>query len=186
MAKKRTPRFGLGQFPIQTIRNALSNATSNTPVYDPVDLDLQYEANEVARLIKLKMWLNPLGIDNPPADGYTEIRAALLDDPNAVINLDTSTEFETRPEILAYEQEIWGCEQGAATTIDQLRKIGSRFELDFPNGGILVGRNLQYTLVVVESASMFPLTWELRAELWVKKERVPDATFKQLMYGVRF
>lgn len=186
MAKKRSSRIGLGQFPIQTLRNSVSAAASNTPVYEPVDLDLQYENNEAARLLKLKMWVSPVGIDTPPADGYVKIRAALLDDPNAVINLDTSTEFDSRPEILAYEQETWGCEQGAATTIDQLLKISSKFELDFPNGGVLVGRNLQYTLVVVELNSQFPLTWELRTELWLKKERVSDATFKQIMYGVRF
>lgn len=186
MTKKRASRFGLGQFPIQTARNFLANAASNTPVYDPLDLDLQYENNEAARLMKLKMWVHPLSIDAPPTDGETEVRFALLDDPNAVINLDTDSEFSTRPEILAYGQEVWGAEQGAATQIDALLKLQSEFELDFPNGGVLVGRNLQYTLVVVESASMFPLTWQLRTELWYKKERVSDAMFKQIMYGVRF
>ena len=182
MAVKRKYGVGMQKFPVVTLRNSVSTAADGTPVYDPVDFDLQYENNEVARLYKLKMWLsNSNAIDDPPSDGVTRVRAALLDDPNAVIDIATATEFDSRPEIVAYHEVVWSCQSDAAPATKVLLDTSARMELDFPDGGMLLGRNAQFTVVVDETASMFGLAWELRTELWFKKERVSDAMFKQIM-----
>jgi len=186
MAKRRAS-VGMQKFPIVTLRNSVSTAADGTPVYDPIDFDLQYENNEAVRLYKLRWWIaNSAAIDDPPADGVTRVRAALLDDPNAVIDIATASEFDTRPEVVAYHEAIWSCQADAAPATKVFVETSKYDEIDFPDGGILLGRNAQYTLVVDETASMFGLEWELRAELWFRKERVSDAMFKQLMYGVRF
>ena len=186
MATKKKA-IGLQRFPVQILRNSVATVTDGTPVYDPINFDLQYEANEAARLYKLKMWLsNTAALDDPPTDGVTRVRAALLDDPNAVIDIATATEFDSRPEIVAYHEVVWSHQVDAAPAGKIVEDTCARMELEFPDGGMLVGRNMQYTVVVDETGSLTATTWELRAELWFKKERVSDAMFKQLMYGVRF
>ena len=173
-------------FPMVMKRNVLVTATDNTAVYDAVDFDLQYEANEAARLFKLRMWIkNNSPTDDPPGDTtILIIRVALLDDPNATIDLASTSAFESRPEIVVYHQLMWTCEVAAVPALNTLLKTGEYVDIDFPNGGLLVGRNMQYVAQVNENASMFPLDWQLNAELWYRKERVSDAMFKQLMYTV--
>lgn len=188
MAKKKSRfRFGMQKFPVQVFRNSLSTVADGTPVYDPVDFDLQYEANEVMRILKLEMWIsNSNAIEDPPSDGVTRVRAALLDDPQAVIDIATATEFDSRPEIVDYSEAIWSVQVDAAPTNKVLLNTSLYKNTEFPDEGILVGRNMQYTIVVDETASMFGLAWELRTQLWCRRERVSDAMFKQIMYGVRF
>ncbi len=186
MAKKRSS-FGMQSFPVQCFRNSVSTAASGTPVYDPVDFDLQYEANEVMRLLCLEMWLsNSDAIDDPPTDGVTRVRGALLDDPNATISIQTASEFDSRPEIVDYTEAVWAHQVDAAPTDKIFQQMSHYKQLVFPGGGLLVGRNMQYTAVVVETASGVGLSWELRTQLWCRRERVSDAMFKQIMYGVRF
>lgn len=183
MAKKRSrPTF---DYPIEAIRTTVSTAADGTPVYAAIafDLNARYVENEVVRLLRHEMWLsNSAAIDDPPSDGVTRVRTALLDDPNAVIDIATASEFTGRPEIIDYMEAVWSAQIDAAPVNKVLNATSTYKSIDFPGGGILVGRDMQLTSVVDETASMFGLAWETRSVLWFKRERVSDAKFKQILY----
>lgn len=186
MRKKRRGSTG-GPFPVQVFRNTFNAVTTGTPVYDPIDLDLQFEDNEVFRILKWHCIIaNSLAIDDPPSDGVTHVRGALLDDPNSVVNIATAASYDTDPSIVAYTQVIWSCSASAAPATLLLLNTSHEYTREFSNemDGLLVGRNMQLTCVFDETASVFGASWEMRSELIGRKERVSDAMFKQIMYSV--
>lgn len=184
MAKRRGQKLDL---PVQVFRNSVTTAADGVPVYDPVEFDLQFEANEVMRLLRLEMWIaNVDAMDDPPEDGMVRVRAALLDDPQAEMDIATAGEFDTRPEIVDYHEVVIASQVDAAPANKVVLPTSFYKRTEFPDGGLLVGRNMRYTLVMDETASIFGLGWELRTQLWAKRERVPDSTFRKILYSIRY
>lgn len=172
-------------FPVVPLRTALDTAADDTPVYEEVELNLQFENNEVFDIMKVETWLSMTTVPANPANGGLDGHVGLLDNPSSIANLDTDVTFETIPELFYYAKMSWTFFEDAAPASHQHFKHDV-YHVNVYTEPFTVARNVRWTLTVNPSADFFGYAMSLRGIIWGRRRKASDAEFKDIIYRERF
>lgn len=174
-------------YPVVPIKNVLATAANSTPVYEEVELNLQFEVNEVFDIMKIESWILPAAYDGAIASGTADCHMALLDSTLSTENVDTDATFEAMDDLIFYAEETYIHTQGAAAALIMHPWMAASRHLEFYTEPFTVARNVLWTIVLNQSTAFF--TGNIitgRVIIWGRRRRASDSEFKDIIYRERF
>lgn len=174
---------------------AETSLTSANNDGETVDLDLQFEDNEV-----MDIWQIDLFLELEPEDGVFTLdvvrcAVALFEDPDKADTTDiqgtlaartaAQNTIENDSSLVKYFQHTFICREGATVT-DAFGHITERMQFQFPQP-YTVARNLKWILqanAILTASDLDAIN--LYAEIWGRRRNASDAEFKNIIYRQRF
>lgn len=167
------------------IRSFLDAVTQGTEVADVIDLDLQFEDNEVFDLFSMKV--DMIMFQDTAADAVSELQygIGLFDDPNkeTLTNIFDTTVFETDASLIHHETGIAAVNFTTAAGFVISRLTDSRV-WHFPQPWT-VARNMKLIAAILGTQADL-LNMNFYTTLWGRRRNAPDAEFKNIIYRQRF
>jgi len=194
---------GKNVFPMVPMRNFLSiplttetSLTSANNDGEVVDLDLQFEDNEVMDLWQIDLYLELEPEDNVFTLDLVRLAVALFEDPDKADNTDiqptdgsqtgaAANTIENDSSLVKYFQHAWSIREGATIT-DVQGHLTERMQFVFPQP-YTVARNVKWIMQAnaILTASDFDAI-NCYAELWGRRRNAAQDEFINIVYRQRF
>jgi len=182
-------------FPMVPIRNFLQIPIADADVAktaanndgEVVDLDLQFEDNEVMDLWYLDFHLSLQDDDGNYALDRFDLAVGLFEDPDKADTTDLSVEntIENDSSLIYLYQDNKTVRQGATIT-DCLYRFTDHVMFQFPQP-YTVARNVKWILQAIATLTADDFdSIDLTATIWGRRRNASDAEFKNIVYRQRF
>jgi len=173
-------------FPLVPFRVLIPDIqTSGTFVGEVVDLDLQFEDNEVLDVYSMQVDFN-LDTVQDAVDALSQWGVGLFEDPDKAsnTNLLTNDNWETDNSLVHAEMGSVGMAVvGTATAINYV-EAPHRYKLfEQP---YTVGRNLKVIAGFTDIVGAMIADMDCYVQLWGRRRNADDAEFKNIIYRQRF
>lgn len=176
---------GKSVFPITTFRALLQPTTQGTNVEQVIDLDLQFEDNEVLDVWSMKVDASMLQDTAADAASELEWAVALFEDPDKALatNIFSEETFEDDSSLIHHEAGVFYVNFTTAAGFEIGNLCDSRYFV-FPQP-YTVARNLKVIAGMLGTQTDL-LSMSDYVTIWGRRRNANDAEFKNIIYRQRF